>query len=75
MFDELWEPMLAGILVALVNRFVINNSSLWSSSCCKDTRSDDEQPVVTSSAVSSEGSDQSFTSAHGVHSLHGPLHL
>lgn len=43
MYEELLEPMLAGLAVSLINRFVINNPAIWN--CCNNKGQVDEQVV------------------------------
>jgi hypothetical protein len=84
---ELLEPLCAGILVSLINKFIINNKSIheccYEKCCCEereeiDARQNSENGINTTTAISGgEGlihseSGQSNTSTHLVHSM--PIH-
>ena len=49
------EPIGAGLIVALINKFFINNHSLWGQcSGCKDVKKDDTGDTVSSSSTTIE---------------------
>ena len=46
------EPIGAGIIVALINKFIINNHGLWSlCSGCRDVKKDNDNDAVSSSST------------------------
>ena len=72
--SELLEPLLAGLLVAIINRCIINNHTLWNN-CYRDTHTtehegegDDAQkctaPVITTTASSDSSCNSTHFHAH-----------
>jgi hypothetical protein len=46
------EPIGAGIIVALINKFIINNHGLWSScSGSRDVKKDNDNDAISSSST------------------------
>lgn len=47
------EPIGAGIAVALINKFIINNNYLWHlCTGCRDTKHDEHEECTSSSSIS-----------------------
>jgi hypothetical protein len=59
------EPIAAGLIVAVINKWLINNNSVWEFLCSTTTRED----VIHEDASSSTTSINDFTEAH-VHFVH-----
>ena len=73
---ELWEPLAAGIVVSLINKFVINNQSLLSCcqrECCEegedvDARHAAENGINMTTTIDGTETSGSFESHVHIHS-------